>query len=361
MTLRGIILKLHLWLGLTAGFFLVVLGLTGSVIAFEGDIPHWLHPNLFYVRPEPHVLSEQELIRIVERRFAARALDVQVLRHSNLAHVVSLPGHVSVFVNQYNGTILGSVTGGFASDRVLGYVHQIHLRLVPDPRSLPGLAAVGTVIVSCAGVLLCLLVPTGLTLFWRTRRATVKWRASRFKVCFDLHHVVGAYAGLFLLLSALTGVLIGFPWGEKLIFAAAGSGMPPELPAPHSVPAPGAAQLTIDSAIAIAHAAMPDGTLTGYSLPKEPDDVFEVSLRVPQETSQMANSSVTVDQYSGRILQTRNFRTDSAGFYWVRFNRSLHTGDIFGTPTHVLAAVSSLLLVVMVMTGWAIWWRKLAV
>ena len=62
---RGVILKLHQWLGLTAGLFLVVLGLSGSVIAFEADIPHWLHPNLFYIRPEPHALSEQELIRIV--------------------------------------------------------------------------------------------------------------------------------------------------------------------------------------------------------------------------------------------------------------------------------------------------------
>ena len=44
MTVRIILLKIHLWLGLTAALFLVILGLTGSVMAFEEDIIHWTHP-----------------------------------------------------------------------------------------------------------------------------------------------------------------------------------------------------------------------------------------------------------------------------------------------------------------------------
>jgi uncharacterized iron-regulated membrane protein len=82
---------------------------------------------------------------------------------------------------------------------------------------------------------------------------------------------------------------------------------------------------------------------------------------VPAETSLAVHSSVAIDQYSGAVLQKRDFRTDSSGYYWIRFNRSLHTGDIWGTATHVLVAAVSLLLVVMVLTGLAIWWRKLAV
>ena len=73
------------------------------------------------------------------------------------------------------------------------------------------------------------------------------------------------------------------------------------------------------------------------------------------------HSSVAVDRFSGQVLQVRRFRTDSAGYYWVRFNRSLHTGDVWGTPGHVIAALSSLLLVGMVMTGVVIWWKKLAI
>jgi uncharacterized iron-regulated membrane protein len=360
--MRRMLLRIHLVLGLTAGLFLVVLGLTGSIMAFETDIPHWLHADLFYVRPESNPLPEQELVRLVEQHFApARAVSVQVLRQTNLARVVQVPGGISVFVNPYTGAILGHVQGGFPCDRVLGYIHQIHLRLVPNPNALPRLAAVGKTVVSTVGVLVAVLVPTGATLFWRTRRTTVKWGGSWSRVAFDVHHVVGVYAALFLMLAAVTGILIGFDAGGTIIFSLAGSGRPPQLVPPQSLPVAGGRPITIDQAIAIARTALPDAAVTGYGLPRNLRGVFTVLLRVPEETSDTVHSSVAVDQFSGQVLQVRNFRTDSAGYYWVRFNRSLHTGDIFGSPTHVLAASSSLLLVVMALTGLVIWWKRLAV
>src|SRR5437879_13111043 len=112
MTARGIFLKLHLYLGLTAALFLVILGLTGSVIAFETDIPQWLHPDLFHVEPAAHTLPEQELVKRAEQRFApARVNSVQFLRHSDLARVMQMSGGVRVFVNPYDGAILGSAKG----------------------------------------------------------------------------------------------------------------------------------------------------------------------------------------------------------------------------------------------------------
>jgi uncharacterized iron-regulated membrane protein len=81
---------------------------------------------------------------------------------------------------------------------MMAAIHQIHLRLLPDPRKAPQLAALGKRIVSFAGLILCVLVPTGLILFWRARRTTIKWSASWFRICFDTHHVVGIYGSLFL-------------------------------------------------------------------------------------------------------------------------------------------------------------------
>ena len=75
----------------------------------------------------------------------------------------------------------------------------------------------------------------------------------------------------------------------------------------------------------------------------------------------LSHSSVTVDPYTGKVLQVHDFLTDSLGYRWIRFNRSIHTGDIGGLPGHVLVSLSSLLLVAMVVTGLVIWWKKLAV
>ena len=48
--MRNILRKLHLYAGLVAAIFLVILGLTGTIMAFEGDIDHWLHPGVWYVK-----------------------------------------------------------------------------------------------------------------------------------------------------------------------------------------------------------------------------------------------------------------------------------------------------------------------
>src|SRR5205809_6277935 len=114
MRVRAVLLKVHLYMGLVGAIFLVILGLTGSVMAFENDIDHWLHPALFYVMPGPRALPEQALIRAAEQRFApARAASVQVFRAANLARVVQMtvqtPGGLKVFVNPYAGSVLGSV------------------------------------------------------------------------------------------------------------------------------------------------------------------------------------------------------------------------------------------------------------
>ena len=125
--------------------------------------------------------------------------------------------------------------------------------------------------------------------------------------------------------------------------------------------APGAVSITADRAEEIARAAIPDTTVTDVQVPPNPKGAFTIVLRVPEETSEAAHSYVFIDQYSGKVLHLSNFLTDSPGYRAVRFNRSIHTGDVWGTAGHVIVSVSSLLLVVMVITGLVIWVKKLAV
>ena len=64
-------------------------------------------------------------------------------------------------------------------------------------------------------------------LWWRTKRASFNWRVSWFRVSFDVHHSVGVYAAVFLFIAAFTGILIGFDWGERALYAVARSAGPP--------------------------------------------------------------------------------------------------------------------------------------
>jgi len=358
--MRKVLLKVHLVLGLAAGLFLVAMGLTGSIMAFEGDIPHWLHPSLWYVADGGRTLAEGALIAGVERRFApARVAAVQLSQHRDLAQLMQLTDRSNVTVNPYTGAVLGRWTGPTRADVWLGTIHQIHLRLARDGRA--AWAPAGKVAVSYAGLALFLLAPTGLMLWWRTKRASIHWQASWFKILFDAHQTIGIYAGLFLWMAAFTGMLIGFPSGEKAIYAMTHSSPPRFGRPPASTAAAGAAPVGVDRAIAVAQQAIPNAAVDTLILPLTAKAAYQVILRVPEETSGSAHSMVVVDQFSGQPLAVHNFLTDSEGYRWIRFNRSIHTGDIGGLAGHTVVSLSSLLLVAMVATGVVIWFKKLAV
>lgn len=357
-----VILKIHLLLGLVAAIFLLILGLTGSIMAFEGDINHWLHPNLWYVTPYGHLLPENDLISQVQHRYPrARVVTVQFFRAANLVQVMQLTDGTTVYVNPYDGTILGDTVGVTNSQLALGYIHQLHLRLVPDPRPAPQLAQVGKTVVSFAGLILCLMVPTGVILWWRRKSTSIHWKASWFKIFFDVHQAFGIYAALFLLIAAFTGIMIGFDFGERMFYGITHSAPPSRPQAWQSAPVKNAAPIMADETLEIARRAMPGAMPAMLVRPLRTLGAYTVLMRVPEETSEAVHSAVTIDQYSGKVLDVRNYLTDSEGYRWIRFNRSIHTGDVFGLFGHIVVSLSSLLLVVMVITGIVIWWKKLAV
>lgn len=355
---RALVLKVHLYLGLVSAVFLVLVGLTGSVMAFEGDIDHWLHPHRWYVSPGPQVLPESELIRMIEGHFVpAHVTMVQIPTQANIGQLMYLtrsgapPGtNTQVVANPYDGSILFVHDGATRTQKTLASIHQLHLRLLAG--------AAGKLIISFIGVFLVFEVPLGIILWWRTKRASVQWKGSGFRLSFDLHHTIGVYAAAFLFLSAFTGILIGFDFAQSMFFTLTHSS-PIVRRNVTSTVIQGGTPIGVDRAMEIARQQMPDANIGMLQLPANPRGVYTVSLRMPGQPWSAINATASVDQYSGKVLQFLNFST--GGYNAIRFNRALHTGDIFGLPSRIIMSLTSLILVVMVATGMIIWWKKLAV
>jgi uncharacterized iron-regulated membrane protein len=358
MDLRKVFLKVHLYLGLVSAIFLIILGLTGSIMAFEGDIDHWLHPHRWYVSVGPQILPESLLIKTVEEHFApARVTMAQLPTEANIGHLMYLTHgsgpsstRTQVVVNPYDGNILYVGPGVTKTQQTLGIIHQLHLRLLAG--------ATGKLIISVVGLLLVFEVPLGIILWWRTKRASVKLKGSGFRVSFDLHHAIGVYAAAFLFLAAVTGVLIGFDFAQKMFFTLTHSS-PIVRHNVTSTVVEGGTPIGVDKAIEIARQQMPTANVNFLQPPVSPRGVYTISLRLPGEPWSAINGTASVDQYSGKLLQFQNLST--SGYNAIRLNRSLHTGDIFGLPSRIVMSLTSLVLVVMVVTGVIIWWKKLAV
>src|ERR1700746_2270387 len=126
--MRKLIFNLHLYLALLAAVFVIILGITGSIMAFEPEIDHLLHRKLAYVTPGTQTLSLAEIGAVVAKRFPGESIDAYILSTSpNISYQVALETSGSVYVNQYTGEILGVRPEQM---EFLDYVHQLHLRLL---------------------------------------------------------------------------------------------------------------------------------------------------------------------------------------------------------------------------------------
>jgi len=148
--MRRVIVKLHLVGALVGAIFVVILGLTGSIMAFEDEIDHLTNARLFRVAPagSPMRLTDlgaKVLATHPGRRIGGYGMGVT----PDLSYYVAAGGS-AVYVNQYTGEILGERSG----PTWLAEVHQLHLRLLAG--------ATGKTIVSWAGVLMLLLTISGL-------------------------------------------------------------------------------------------------------------------------------------------------------------------------------------------------------
>ena len=59
--MRQAFVLVHRYLGLTMALFLIVAGLTGSVMAFEDEIDAWLNPELFRAASPGPALTPSQL------------------------------------------------------------------------------------------------------------------------------------------------------------------------------------------------------------------------------------------------------------------------------------------------------------
>ena len=342
--LRRKLFALHMIAGLAAALFVVVLGLTGSIMAFEDEIDHATHPHLFYVEADgrtalPLSVLSQRLSSTVPGRVVAFGIGVT----PNLSYSLATSGG-TVFVNQYTGEVLGTRT----APTWLNYVHQLHLRLLAE--------ATGKTIVAWAGVVILLLATSGLYLWWPVKRVSIALGAGGRRVWFDTHNAIGVISLAFLLILAFTGTMIGFErTTTPMLYKVTGSYPYPGNPAVTAVP--GGAMISPDEAVAIAARTLPGAVpiLVNVTNGKAP---YRVALRYPEDLTPGGRSRVFVDPYSGAVLQAESSRTTAAGTRLVNLNRAVHTGDLFGIPTKILMSIASLAAVAQAVTGAVMWWKR---
>jgi uncharacterized iron-regulated membrane protein len=348
--MRKVLFNLHLYGALIVGLFIVTIGVTGSIMAFEDDLDRLFNPRLFKVQATGKPLAIADLFRAASAAFPGEKINNLRLPQSATETVTfRVRGPKQVFMNPYNGQIDGMREG----TSTLQTIHTIHLTLLIGP--------VGRTVVTIVTAVLLFLVVSGICLWWQYKRFSVKWSASARRVNFDLHNAAGIYSAAFLLVLGITGITVHYDDAlEHYLHSRAGTkatlrNTPSVKPAGPGRPS----TITPDQAVESALAALPGTRVLSVSLPPNPRASYFVAVRYPEDLTPGGRSWVNVDQYSGKAINIQSSRTAPTAVRTIILNRAIHTGDIFGYLTKIIVSLSSLMLVIQAITGYYMWWKKL--
>jgi len=320
------------------------------------------------------VLAPSALIAIAEAAVPGASAEELVTptdaRHSA---VVKLGGQ-NVFIDPWRGDVLA----------VLSPDNQF-MEVVRDLHSLELLGVTMNRVIEAIGGFVMMLVVTGVFLWWpRGRRGgviTVRGKPSSRMWWRDVHAVTGVFGALMIFFLALSGMPWTGYWGGKVqqFSAELGMGYPAaawdDVPVsglvmedvasqtswttalatvPESGDAGAAGPIGLDRAVAI----MNDlGVTPGYAIaiPGSPEGVYTASV-FPHDLG--LQRIVHLDQYTGEPLADLTLEDYGAFALAMEWGINLHMGQEWGLLNQLLMTVATLALVVSVVTGTVMWWRR---
>jgi uncharacterized iron-regulated membrane protein len=334
--------KLHRIGGVAAGLFLLILGVSGSVMAFSEEIDSLLHPSLFRVvsqgQPLPLGQLASSAASVLRPGESIGTCVPSTRADAASSSFIVFGGHDriprQIFVDQHTGRVLGSLSG---------------LRFVTIMKALHSIAGV----MGCSSLILAFLALSGLYLWWPRKRIKIGLSGNVQRLSFDLHNAIGLFSSLFLLFFAITGTCMAF---EPLFYAITHSKLVTQ-PA-FSMAQVGLKPVSLDLVATAAKDTLPGATVLWIVIPRQPREAYFAKMRFPEDRSDNGSSMVWIDQFSGKVLAVASSRTAPLGNKIQNMNLLIHTGAVFGNGGRAFAAFVSLILVLQTVTGLQLWWNR---
>jgi uncharacterized iron-regulated membrane protein len=368
---RKIFLQIHRTIGLFAGAVVVLVGLSGGILAFREDIDEWLNASVMRVeipaQPIRRPLDQILAAAIAAMPEDAKAERLTMPRHSGAAVAITYMVETDdldsyfyeMFVDPYTAKVKGqrlSLHGDKTlSQPLIPIVMAFHWTLLLGVNNAYLLGAVA--------ILVFISVLVGLHLWWPRNGdwrlgLKVKWGASPERLVYDLHRCVGIYFAAILLVMLFTGVAMIFKPATRsatTLFSAVRAD--PDYG--KSTPIQGRSAIGVGEAVAIADKVFPDGRLHWVLLPSTPNAVYVVGKQSPDEPNRTKTfRNVGIDQYSGQVLQVQDRKNFTAGERFIEWLFPLHTGEALGELGKPLVLLIGLMPMILYATGFLRWRQK---
>jgi uncharacterized iron-regulated membrane protein len=363
MKLRTLLFWLHLAAGVSAGVVILIMSVTGVLLAYERQLIEWSDSGYRSIPRAPgseRLSIERLLARAEEQRRGHRPATITLRADSDAPAAVVL-GQATLYQDVYSGDLLGEPSTGVRA--VMSQLRAWHrwLAMAGEKR------AVGKSISGWANLIFLFILLSGMYLWiprrwgWPNFRAVVFFRPDlRGKARdYNWHNVIGIWCVIPLILIVACATPISFPWANALVYRIVGETVPP--------PAGG----NRGQAQSVARHA--DGLDALWARAEQQvTDWRSISLRLPGTTDESAvftvdsgtggqpqrRSTLTLDVRTGSVVRWEPFESQSLGRRLRSWTRFTHTGEYYGVIGQTFAGLVSGGAVVLACTGLALAVRR---
>jgi uncharacterized iron-regulated membrane protein len=367
---RKLWLQVHLWLGLALGFFLALIGLTGSVLVFWHEIDEALNPKLYQSPSSPGTAKSLDEIIAAAREAAPPgwdSLSIQVpaattgnyvfgFYYPNSSPPPEQAQSFSIGIDPYTAQVTEKRTfyhaGNPLKHSFAGFFFKLHYALF--------LGDTGGTLVGILGVLFLISALSGLILWWPLtgnwrRVLTIKRRASLERFNHDLHQTTGFYSVIVLLALLVSGIYFNLPNQFRWLVEC----FSPLTPEPVAKPAT-TGSVSLDSALRQIRQSYPGGTAQYFSLGAAEQSPFTACFQdVPElKPYVVAERCLVIDRTDGKLLQIKDAAHGSGGDLFMQWQWPLHSGQAFGWTGRILVFITGLICPLLFVTGLIRWLQK---
>jgi len=386
LDLRLVALLLHRYVGLLLAGFLVMTGITGSVIAFQDELEGWLNPALFTTASRGPYLTPSQL----QARIAAADPRIELnyflfdppAGRSIVAAIRPLtdPATGQPYILDFDQMFLDPVTGAVLGQRLYGACCFSRQHLIPFLYELHRELTAGTSGTLIMGVIACLWTVDCFIGFYltlpRVRPFFAKWRnawcikrgAGTHRLILDWHRASGLWLWLAFFLVAVSGVYLTL---EDQVFRPVVSLFSPTRPSPFQeaierakLPRDTAKpRLSLDAAIAVAAG---EALRRHWTLP--PTAIFDANWlgaygiyffpATNDRGTGLGTPILYLDDRSGAIIRADVPGEGSAGDIFTQAQFPLHSGQIGGLAGRIIVSLLGWVVAGLSITGVILWWRK---
>lgn len=332
---------LHRWAGGLIGLLLAILGLSGTILVWEGE---WVSLPGANAPLSENVLT---ISQVADREAAAGATRITFASEEIGLHHVGREGGAGSYIAQ-DGTTVASWASQWERPEL--WIFDLHHHLFAGHT--------GELVAGWAGVFGLLFVITGIILWLRGRS---KWRPRLLPKKFQPgpivshHRDIGILVAPLLLLTFLTGTGMVFKEVTGAVLSPFGKlearGKPPKVE-------PIAGDAPVASMLVQAKARFPDAALRRLTLPNKPGQPWSVRMRQPFEWAPNGHTNLMFDG-TGKLIKVDDPASGSRAASIYETFLPLHAAKVGGLAWKLVMTLSGVGLTLLgSLATWSFWFRK---